>query len=260
MDWCLSRQEAWEKRSVYHLRYPIQDGLIVNWESTEVLCRHLYANELHCASNDRSVVMTEPVDNPVEKRLKTIRLLFDHFHVPAVYMQNTAILALHASGRTTGLVVDLGHDSTTCVAVSDGKILPYTIHKTGVAGTALKEYFVWTMMERGVPWMAGVQRERAREIMEEVCYVALDPDQEKARFDREGETAWKKVADVCGEDEIIKEEQFLVGEVLFFPDRARRITHDSDHTPGLDRLVYVAVLVVSQARRRLTVPQSGLTA
>lgn len=62
-------------------------------------------------------------------------------------------------------------------------------------------------------------------------------------MEREGEEAWKSVIDADGQEEVIKEEQFLVGDVLFFPDRARRTTPGSEDAPGLDRLVYVAILV-----------------
>lgn len=175
---CMDRKEAQARRGILNLRYPIQQGFITNWESTEDLWRHLYANDLHCSSRERPVVVTEPVDNPIETRLKTLQVLFDHFDVPAVYLKNTAVLALYATGRSTGIVVDLGHEFTTCVAISNGKTLPQTARKTMVAGRALKDYFILTMMERGVLWTTTMEQERATEIMEQVCYVALDPDQE----------------------------------------------------------------------------------
>ena len=36
------------------------------------------------------------------------KLLFQHFDVPALYIANTAALALFALGKVTGVVVDCG--------------------------------------------------------------------------------------------------------------------------------------------------------
>lgn len=168
----------------------------------------------------------------MDNRLKMLEVLFEHTGVPALYLQSKASLALHASGRTSGVILNSGHDSTTCVAISDNNILLETFQKTDVAGKALTDYLVQKMIERGVAWTTSVEMERANQIKEQFCYVALDCDVEMDRFARDLAAHRKSIIDAFGQEVIIEREQFLVGEALFYPGS---MGHD---VPGLDRLVY----------------------
>ncbi len=49
-----------------------------------------------------------------------LEIFFETLRVPAFYVSTQAILALYASGRTTGVVVDSGDGVTHIVAVFDG--------------------------------------------------------------------------------------------------------------------------------------------
>ena len=65
------------------------------------------------------VLLAEPplTQNPV--REKTTEIMFETFEVPALYLSMQAVLALYASGRTTGIVLDSGEGVTHAVPISD---------------------------------------------------------------------------------------------------------------------------------------------
>ena len=68
--------------------------------------------------------MTEPPFNPKSHRARTCQLLFESFHVPAFYLVVQSVLALYASGKTTGIVLDIGEGVSHAVPVSE-RILKY---------------------------------------------------------------------------------------------------------------------------------------
>lgn len=53
--------------------------------------------------------------------------MFESFNIPQLYIQIQAVLALYASGRTTGIVVDSGHGVTHTVPIYEGYALPHAI-------------------------------------------------------------------------------------------------------------------------------------
>ncbi|KIJ51963.1 hypothetical protein M422DRAFT_26308 [Sphaerobolus stellatus SS14] len=224
--------EALAKRAIFKLRYPVQDSVVVNWDSAQVLWQHIYEKELQCRPEDVPVLYTEAVDTDPNIRLQMLETQFECLHVPSLHLANTASLALVASGLTTGVVLDCGHDSTTCVAVVDGVPLKETFQRTNLAGKALTQYFVQKMMERGIPWTTTREIERAEEIREEMCYVPLDLSAETARFANGRILARKTHSAFEGDEEIvIEDEQYFVGEALFSPNAAGYTV------PGLDHLI-----------------------
>ena len=74
----------------------------------ERLWSHAIYNELRIDPSELPFLVTEAPFNPTKNREKMIEILFEKFGVPASYVAVQAVLALYASGRTTGVVLDIG--------------------------------------------------------------------------------------------------------------------------------------------------------
>ncbi|ETO31064.1 hypothetical protein RFI_06056 [Reticulomyxa filosa] len=87
------------------------------------------------------VLLTESVDNPVRNRAAMAKTFFEAFDAPALFFAPPPVLALYASGRLTGCVLDSGHGITQCVPIYDGFALPHAITRMEVAGGDVDKYF-----------------------------------------------------------------------------------------------------------------------
>ena len=69
------------------------------------------------------------------------QLLFETFHVPALYVALIAELVLFRTGRATGVVVDSGEVATYIVPISEGFAIPHAIRRVDVAGRDVNRQF-----------------------------------------------------------------------------------------------------------------------
>eukprot|EP01084_Bolivina_argentea_P036340 67250_1 len=53
--------EAQSKRGVLNLSYPIEHGIVTNWDNMEKIWHHTFYNELRIAPEEHSVLLTEAV-------------------------------------------------------------------------------------------------------------------------------------------------------------------------------------------------------
>ncbi|KAL0490119.1 actin, partial [Acrasis kona] len=159
-------------RGILSLSRPIQRGLVSDWDDME----HLYHHVLDQYANDeRYLLMTEPPHNIRKHREKQCMIMFETFRSPGYYVTGGSALSLYATGRVSGLVVDVGEGVSSCVPIYQGCAISHASNKINVAGGDLNHYLSDLLAQEHPAWKghAGSTSliEVVRDIKENVCRV-----------------------------------------------------------------------------------------
>jgi len=171
--------EASRLRTMLQITYPLDNGIVRNWEDIEHIWNYTFDEKLRINPKDCKIMLTEPPMNPTQNRKKMIEVMFEKYGFKSCYIAIQAVLTLYAQGLLTGIVVDSGDGVTHIVPVYEGFSLPHLTRRMDVAGRDITRYLIKLLLLRGYAFNRTADFETVRQIKEKLCYVGYDLALEK---------------------------------------------------------------------------------
>ena len=213
--------EALKSTERLTITYPLEHGIVHDWDDMERIWRQCY-RDLGVDPANQALLATEAPMNPKANREKMLQVFFESMNVPAAHIQIQAVLALYSNGRTEGLVVDSGDGVSHIVPIYESRTIPSAIRRLDLAGRDLTEWMMELLNdETERPFTTSKDREIARSLKEEkdLCYVAQDFQEEMDKT--EDAEACKGIAKEVtlpdGQKVTLARSRFCCPELLFQP-------------------------------------------
>ncbi|KAA0704347.1 Beta-centractin Actin-related protein 1B [Triplophysa tibetana] len=238
--------KAEEHRGLLSVRYPMEHGIVKDWNDMERIWQYVYSKEqLQTFSEEHPVLLTEAPLNPSKNRERAAEVFFETFNVPAAvylhagsaqfvsskislqpdimwcfrgqkHLPHTEMCFLpdrYATGRTTGVVLDAGDGVTHAVPIYEGFAIPHSIMRVDIAGRDVSRYLRLLLRKEGYDFHTSAEFEVVRTIKERACYLSLNPQKDETL---ETEKAQYTLPDGSTLD--IGPARFRAPELLFRPD------------------------------------------
>lgn len=165
--------EAAQMRAILDISYPIENGVIQNWDDMTRLWDYTFRTKLKLDNGlgGERILLTEAPMNPKKNRERMAEIMFEHFGFGSIYVAIQAVLTLYAQGLQTGVVVDSGDGVTHIVPVYEGFEMPHLTRRLDLAGRDVTKQLIKLLFHRGYCFNRVADYDVVREIKEKLCYV-----------------------------------------------------------------------------------------
>jgi len=172
-------EEAAALRRALEISYPLENGIIRNWEDMGHVWSYLFTERMGIDPKEHRILLTEAPMNPRENRRKMIETMFEKYGFHSLQVSIQAMLTLYAQGLLSGCVLDSGDGVTHIVAVYDGFELSNLTKRLDVAGRHITRYLIKLLLTRGYAFNRSADFQTVQELKERFAYVALDIAKER---------------------------------------------------------------------------------
>ena len=183
------------------------------------------------------------------------QIAFETFNVPAFCVTNTSLMSMYSSGRSSGVIVEIGDGVTSIVPFHNNQVIPSGRTIFPISGWDLTRHLVNMLCEHGYTFDRTSHILNCCELKEDLCYVAQDFDSEmkKASSSKDIEKEWKfESHDVVYS---LGRERFCCPEALFQPKLLELSESFSDRWIKCSRFEF---LLSGQRAKCCEIPEQGL--
>lgn len=165
--------DALARSGSLRLERPMARGRVLNWTAMERVWRELFFDHLRLIPSDNAscVLLADTPLNPDLNRSKTVQVMFESFNAPATFIAPQPVLAVYASGRTTGLVLHSGEGATVSMPIHEGFAVPECVRRVDNAGADVAEQLQAALVQAGHELAGPGGLELVRRIKEKLCYL-----------------------------------------------------------------------------------------
>lgn len=203
-------------RSYLQVSYPMENGIIKNWEDMGHLWDYAFFDRMKTDTRGQKVLLTEPPLNPIKNREKMVETMFEKYGFNGTYVAIQAVLALYAQGLSSGVVVDSGDGVTHIVPVYESTVLNHLTRRLDVAGRDVTKQLINLLLRRGYAFNRTADFETVRQMKEKFCYVSYDLDYD-TKLANETTTLMESYELPDGRTIKLGPERFQAPECLFQP-------------------------------------------
>ncbi|KAJ6892883.1 actin [Populus alba x Populus x berolinensis] len=124
--------EAQSKRGILTLKYPIEHGIVSNWDDMEKIWHHTFYNELPCCPRRAPSALNGGSFKPKANREKMTQIMFETF-------KHSCYVCRHSGCFVLVLCWISGDGVSHTVPIYEGYALPHAILRLDLAGRDLTD-------------------------------------------------------------------------------------------------------------------------
>jgi len=211
--------EAEKKFGILDISYPIQGGVVVNWDEMERIWANTFYGELKIAPEEHNLLLTESPFITRKDREKTLEMMFETFNCASTYIVAQSVLAAYSVGKSTGISIDCGHTSLNFAPIYEGFLQRHCVQHIPIAGKDINDILINLLIKNGQVIESKMQKQSIIKAKELYCYFAQNYEQEENDFENIKDEETKEWELPDKRKIKIGKERFQATEILFEPKK-----------------------------------------
>ncbi|CAI5755955.1 unnamed protein product [Candida verbasci] len=161
------------------MKTPYDGPLITNWDYIEFMLDYSFEHLGVVSDNGKlnnPIIMTEPITCPHNQRKNMYELLFEAYQTPKVSFGIDSLFSYYynSNGRSNGLVIGTGNQSTSIIPVIEGKGLMSQAKRIDWGGDQCQSYLSRLLSLKYPYFPNKLNSSHTTNLFKDFCYISSD--------------------------------------------------------------------------------------
>ncbi|CAK62550.1 unnamed protein product (macronuclear) [Paramecium tetraurelia] len=153
------------------IKYPYQKGIIKDMNDMDQLWKYTF-QELHSNPKECPILLTEPSFSSQIQKMEIAKQFFENYDCPALFFAVSGIVSLFASGKTTGVILDVGDTVSQSIPIYDGFYIQHSAQRVDLAGRDVTDNLNNLLRRSGYIFTKSAELEIIKKIKEKRCFLS----------------------------------------------------------------------------------------
>jgi actin, other eukaryote len=153
--------------------YPVERATIPNYDAAARIWEHILFKDLGAYKNQFQVLLSDNPNIKKQNRSQLAEIFFEKLAADSISIMNGACLSLFSTGKTSGLVVEIGEGATHTVPIFEGYALQHAALTNDIAGQDITLSVIDSLAAQG-KHISREMYDYGRDIKEKMCSIPMD--------------------------------------------------------------------------------------
>ncbi|CAD8065674.1 unnamed protein product [Paramecium sonneborni] len=158
-------------RGVIKIKYPYQKGIIKDMNEMDQLWKYAF-QELRGNPKECPILLTEPPYASQQQKVEITKQFFESYNCPALFFAVSGVTSLFASGKSTGVILDIGDTISQSIPIYDGFYIQHSAQRVDLAGRDVTENLNNLLRRAGYTFTTTAEYEIVKKIKEKRCFLS----------------------------------------------------------------------------------------
>ncbi|KAM0688223.1 hypothetical protein COBT_000521 [Conglomerata obtusa] len=159
------------EKNIFNELYPIENGLITDFDEMILIWDMIFDKMYSLDTSNTTIFIAAPLFQSKKSNERLMEILFERYGFCNFFIENQALLTMYALGKTSGLLIDSGYQSTKVIPIYNDSVYKEDALVIDIGGKDITDFLIYNLENTTSIKCCQKEYTEINKMKEALCFV-----------------------------------------------------------------------------------------